>query len=204
MALVDITDYETAALKQCGCDLDDGQSHKVAFIGSGPLPLSAFLLAREYPNLEVTMIDREAEAHELAMRWMKLIDPEASQRIHVLLQDFSACTPSAFKDFDVVYLGVSAPSLLSNKTDAYYRQALAAMNNGKPTFQPRSFLSYAKTPGWRSERWKALVVYSIILSLFDFCMRPVSRMRKLSLLRLASSTMCTWVKSKGVAVVLPE
>lgn len=53
------------------------------------------------------MVDREAEAHELAINWMKLVDPAAADRINVLLQDFDVCTPATFEQFDVIYLGVS-------------------------------------------------------------------------------------------------
>ena len=93
------------------------------------------------------MVDREAEAHELAMKWMKLVDPAAADRMDVLLQDFDFCTPGAFKQFDVIYLGVSIYPMNEPSLCYYCRQALEATNSVKPTFHPKSFLSYAKMHG---------------------------------------------------------
>jgi len=105
--LVDITAYETKALATCGLNLADGLPHKIVFIGSGPLPLTAFLLAQTFPSINVTMIDRAGEAHDLASKWMHVVDTKVASRVDLLKMDFFDCNKEMFSSFDVVYLAVS-------------------------------------------------------------------------------------------------
>lgn len=131
--LVDITAYETQALISSRFDFAQKQekSCEVVFIGSGSLPLTAFLLAQSFPNIRVTLIDREAEAHQLARAWMEVADGEAASRIRLVETDFFDCQPNDFKAFDVVYLAVSLCLPSPYSTHSISRPVLVAMNNAR-------------------------------------------------------------------------
>jgi nicotianamine synthase len=70
-----------------------------AFIGSGPLPLSAILLANRF-GLAVDSIDRKPEAHALAVKATDRLGLGAALRFHRAdLLEFSS-----LKEFEIVFL----------------------------------------------------------------------------------------------------
>lgn len=75
------------------------QLRRAAFIGSGPLPLSAILLGRRF-GLVVDSVDRQAEAHGLAVKVSERLELCRSLRFHHC--DLLDWEP--LEAFDVVFL----------------------------------------------------------------------------------------------------
>jgi nicotianamine synthase len=76
------------------------QASRVLFVGSGPLPLSAWLMASVH-GLQVDMLDMDANAHSCAMGWLKrLAGHEKLRCIHAALND-----TADFKGYNAVVLG---------------------------------------------------------------------------------------------------
>ncbi|MGH8910157.1 MAG: nicotianamine synthase family protein [Egibacteraceae bacterium] len=72
---------------------------RVAFVGSGPLPLSAILLGRRF-GLRVDSVDRQAEAHGLAVKVNERLGRCRSLRFHH--RDLLSWEP--LEGFDAVFL----------------------------------------------------------------------------------------------------
>jgi nicotianamine synthase len=84
--------------------------HTVAFIGSGPLPLSAILLAERF-GLAVESVDRDAEAYGLAVKVTERLGLGQALRFHHCdLLDFGS-----IESFDVVVLAALAGTDRSEK-----------------------------------------------------------------------------------------
>ena len=90
------------------------QVQKVLFVGSGPLPLSALLMARA--GLQVEMADYDAAAHACAQSWLRRC--EGAERLRCLHGDVAEMTD--FGRYDAVVLAA-----LVGQNDADKRQFLA-------------------------------------------------------------------------------
>lgn len=104
-----LTKYELDSLTAAGCQSMD----RVAFIGSGPLPLTSVLVGQKTRG-EVVLYDRDVEANMLAAAWVKKLSaigsegPPASysfRDIDVWAED---CT--AFSRYDVVWVAAAVGS----------------------------------------------------------------------------------------------
>lgn len=97
---VDLTRMEWNGLISCNPDIHEKQ---VLFIGSGPLPLTAILLARDY-DCNITLLDIESEAIELSKKLITALG---------LIDKFSFIKADAsvfhgYSDFNVIFVAALA------------------------------------------------------------------------------------------------
>lgn len=85
------------------------KKHKVAFVGSGPLPITGIILAREY-GLDVDMIDISSEAVTVSNKLISKLG--LSKKINIIKSD--ATKFSDYNKYDVIYLAALAGT--DNKT----------------------------------------------------------------------------------------
>jgi len=101
-----LTRYELDSLATAGCSA----MQRVAFIGSGPLPLTAVLVGRETRG-ELVLYDRDKEANVLASNWVRRLPvgerghPAATYSFRDI--DVYDESESAFALFDVVWVAAS-------------------------------------------------------------------------------------------------
>jgi nicotianamine synthase len=101
-----LTRYELDSLAAAGCQYMD----RVAFIGSGPLPLTSILVGQETRG-EVVLYDRDAEANVLAAAWVQKLSvpntsgPVASYSFRDV--DVWAEDHSVFARYDVVWIAAA-------------------------------------------------------------------------------------------------
>lgn len=79
------------------------KNHKVLFVGSGPLPLTGLILAKDY-GCHVTLMDISSEAIDLSKKLVSKL--ELSDNIDVVNSD--ALSFDKYQDFDVIYLAALA------------------------------------------------------------------------------------------------
>lgn len=98
-----LTKYELDSLKAAGCST----FRRVAFVGSGPLPLTAILIARETKS-HVVLYDRDPEANDLAASWIRKL-PQNSGAEQFSFRDVNVwhVTPEEFAHYDVVWIAAS-------------------------------------------------------------------------------------------------
>ncbi|KAF8526447.1 Nicotianamine synthase [Gautieria morchelliformis] len=101
-----LTRYELDSLAAAGCQC----MGRVAFIGSGPLPLTSVLVGQETRG-EVVLYDRDAEANVLAAAWVQKLSvpntngPVASYSFRDI--DVWAEDHRAFARYDVVWVAAA-------------------------------------------------------------------------------------------------
>jgi nicotianamine synthase len=88
-----------------------GAPNKIAFIGSGPLPLTSFCVADRFPNAHIHNVDRDAEAIALSSELAKRQGYASMTFVH---EDASDCT--SLQDFDVVYVAALVGLYAEEKT----------------------------------------------------------------------------------------
>lgn len=77
---------------------------KIAFVGSGPVPLSAILLAHRFPSADVDLFDIEPEALDIGT----LVAGKVGVRLgRTVIQDITK--PTDLHGYDVVILALEAP-----------------------------------------------------------------------------------------------
>ncbi|GJJ09705.1 hypothetical protein Clacol_003929 [Clathrus columnatus] len=96
-----LTKYELESLKAAGCST----FRRVAFVGSGPLPLTAILIAQEIKS-HVVLYDRDAEANELAIAWVKKL-PWGKEQFSFRDADVWDVAPDEFMQYDIVWIAAS-------------------------------------------------------------------------------------------------
>ncbi len=94
-----LTSIEWGSLLACKLH----KNHNVLFVGSGPLPLTGIILARDY-GCKVTLLDISEEAVQLSISLLSIIG--LTDKISVVKSD--ALKYNNFKDFDVIYLAALA------------------------------------------------------------------------------------------------
>lgn len=103
-----LTKLEWFSLLSC----ENHLSHSVLFIGSGPLPLTAIVLAENYID-KLTVLDYDDEAINLSMRLIKKLGLE--KKITVVKGD--AKTFSDYKTFNTVFVAALAGALPKDKQE---------------------------------------------------------------------------------------
>ncbi|WKZ25672.1 MAG: nicotianamine synthase family protein [bacterium] len=96
---LELTKVEWNSLLSCKTH----HNHNVLFIGSGPLPLTAIILARDY-NCDITIIDISSKAIDLSRKLIKKIG--LNDKITAINAD--ALSFQLYKNFDVIYLAALA------------------------------------------------------------------------------------------------
>ncbi|RUS24114.1 Nicotianamine synthase [Jimgerdemannia flammicorona] len=77
---------------------------QVAFLGSGPLPLTALILAQDHlPTTRFRAIDMDAAANELAQHLLARLNPGIGRRVHIITADAADVTDT-LAECDVVFL----------------------------------------------------------------------------------------------------
>ncbi len=79
------------------------KNHNVLFVGSGPLPLTGLILARDY-DCHVTLMDVSNEAIELSKKLVSKLD--LTDKINVV--NSNALSFDKYIEFDVIYLAALA------------------------------------------------------------------------------------------------
>lgn len=99
-----LTRYELDSLTAAGCMSMD----RVAFIGSGPLPLTAVLVGQETRG-EVVLYDRDVEANVLATAWVQRLATGTNPAVRYSFKDLDvwAEDSAAFARYDVVWVAAS-------------------------------------------------------------------------------------------------
>jgi nicotianamine synthase len=97
---IDLTKIEWLALESC-CKTE--LHNKVIFVGSGPLPMTAIILARDY-NVQVTLIDIDEKAIEVSKKLVNSLN--LSNLISVEIS--AGESYKNYKSFEVVYLAALA------------------------------------------------------------------------------------------------
>lgn len=97
-----LTRYELDSLTAAGCLSMD----RVAFIGSGPLPLTAVLVGQATGG-EVVLYDRDVEANVLATAWVRKLANSTAARYSFRDVDVWAEDCNAFARYDVVWLAAA-------------------------------------------------------------------------------------------------
>lgn len=92
-----LVNYEVECLGAAGLMLQPNT--KIALVGSGPLPLTAYQLQQLVPKIKLTCIDQDAGAHLLARNCFRL----DADFVTADIMDLNAST---LNKFDVVILGV--------------------------------------------------------------------------------------------------
>ena len=104
-----LTKYELDSLTAAGCQ----SMKRVAFIGSGPLPLTSILVGQKTRG-EVVLYDRDVEANVLAAAWVEKLSvtecegPAASYSFRDI--DVWAEDHAAFAHYDVVWVAAAVGS----------------------------------------------------------------------------------------------
>lgn len=120
---VDLTRMELSALHT----VQPGPPASVAFIGSGPLPLSSICLARSENKPRVLNIDREADAITISMELCKRLG-EPAQQIHFNCIEADSSEIS-LEGYDVVYLAALVGNTQREKEDLL-KSVVARMRKG--------------------------------------------------------------------------
>lgn len=77
---------------------------KIAFVGSGPMPLSSIIMAKFHlPNTTFHNFDIDSEANALASRLVSR-DPDLSQRMIFHTADILNMTTESLREYDLVFL----------------------------------------------------------------------------------------------------
>lgn len=79
------------------------QRHDICFVGGGPLPLTAIILAEKYVK-SVTVLDRDSEACQISRRLIKKL--KLDKKIEITEAD--ACEYDDFKKFNVIMIAALA------------------------------------------------------------------------------------------------
>jgi hypothetical protein len=103
-------------------------SDRVVFLGSGPLPLTAILLAKSVPQLSIQCVDRDQEACDLASQLIEKL--RLTARVEIVNADAEDC--NFYRDDRVICANLlSAPgifgSLLSVGVDAFILRSVAGL-----------------------------------------------------------------------------
>lgn len=94
-----LTQMEWVGLQSCTVHT----GHNVLFLGGGPLPLTAIILAQEY-NIKVTVLDVSEDAVNLSSRLIKKLNlDDKVQVIHMSGQRFER-----YHEYDVIFLAALA------------------------------------------------------------------------------------------------
>lgn len=101
-----LTKLEWCSLEGC----TEHKKHSILFLGGGPLPMTAILLAQKYKEKSV-IIDNNFEAVRVAKLLVKSINLE--KMIEVRLAD--ATTFDGYKNFNTIFLAALAGSSLKEK-----------------------------------------------------------------------------------------
>lgn len=96
---IDLTKLELHSLQGCS----EHKVHKLLFAGSGPLPLTAIVLATEH-NIKSTIIDNDKEAIVLSRMLLKRLN--LLSKIEVIEAD--ATTFNKYNEFSVIYIAALA------------------------------------------------------------------------------------------------
>lgn len=96
---IKLTRIEWSSLLACKLH----RNHNVLFVGSGPLPLTGLILARDY-GCHVTLMDISDEAVELSKKLVSKL--ELTGKINVV--NFDALSFDKYLNFDVIYLAALA------------------------------------------------------------------------------------------------
>jgi nicotianamine synthase len=130
----DLTRLEWNALDSC----TDHHHHKVLFIGSGPLPMTAIMLARDH-GIKSALIDNSNEAVSLSRRLIQTLGLE--HMIKIVRADGTSF--KNIKNFNVVFVaalaGVSTAQKMSvfrhiKKNTSLHCHIIARSSWGKRTF----------------------------------------------------------------------
>lgn len=98
-----LTKYELDSLRAAGCST----FRRVAFVGSGPLPLTAILIAQETKS-HVVLYDRDSEANDLAANWIRrLPQGKGMEPFSFRNADVWHVTPEEFAQYDVIWIAAS-------------------------------------------------------------------------------------------------
>ncbi|KAF8581649.1 Nicotianamine synthase [Ramaria rubella] len=101
-----LTRYELNSLKAAGCST----TRRMAFIGSGPLPLSAVLVGQKTQG-EVVLYDKDPEANAMAAAWVQKLPAIGGKEAVAIFSfrdlDIWAEDQSVFANYDVVWVAAS-------------------------------------------------------------------------------------------------
>lgn len=109
---IDLTLLEVNSIRSCSTH----NFHKLLFLGSGPLPLTAIILAQKY-NIKSTLLDIDEEAVEISQRLIKKLG--LSQMISIVKGD--ATHYKGYGDFEVIFVAALAGTDIRLKT-AIFKQ----------------------------------------------------------------------------------
>jgi nicotianamine synthase len=122
-----ITQVEASLIRDALPSIRSQPEH-IAFIGSGPLPLTSLLLAKtHFPSAKVTNIDSDSQALALSHRLSN--HSRLEHRVRTLLADASSVPTEVLKQCDVVYLAALVGMSVREKT-AILRSVASKLKGG--------------------------------------------------------------------------
>ncbi len=148
----DLTKIEMSALTLCKSHM----KHRILFVGGGPLPMTAIILARTY-GLRLTVIDNDPFAAELSLAVIRKL--KLDKMIKVVLAD--ACFFEKYQKFNTVFVAALA--------GAGYEQKERIFRRIKNRCEKETHIIARSSAGKRAMLYAPLPksVYSILAPIFE-------------------------------------